>query len=90
MVVLCTFEVIEAGLKDFFEATFASIYKVGQSGGLKDLKYWGQTHMELEMNHTVTSWFQEGEQPFPPLEDYEVTEETKAHSLEVVDELFER
>ena len=90
MIVLCTFEVIEAGLKDVFENSYASIYKPGQEGGLKELKYWGQTHVELEMNHTVTSWFKEGEQPFRPLADYEVTEETKTRALEVVKELFER
>ena len=88
--VLSTFEVMEAGLKDIFESTYSSIYKVDQKGGLKDLKYWGQTHVELEVNHTVTSWFKEGEQPFRPLADYEFTEQSKAGALEVVEELFER
>ena len=90
LVVLSTFEVMEAGLKDIFESTYASIYKVNQKGGLKELKYWGQTHLELEVNRTVTSWFKEGEQLFRPLVDYEITEQTKARALEVVEELFER
>jgi len=89
MVVLTTFEAIEAGLKDFFEVVYAKVFLAAE-GKLKSLKYFGQTHVELEMNHTVTSWFKEGEQPYRPLSEYSVTEEIKSLALEAVEDLFEK
>lgn len=91
MVVLATFEAIEAGLKDSFEAAYNYFYKPdSEDEGLKSLKYFGRAHVELEMNHTVTAWFKDGEQPYRPLADYEVSEETLQHSLEVVKEIMDR
>ena len=85
---MTTFEAIEAGLKDIFEVAYTKVYL--PDGGLKELQYFGKTHVELEVNHTITSWFRDGEHPFRPLADYELTEETRDIALEVVDEIFER
>lgn len=91
MVVLATFEAMEAGLKDFFEAGYKYFYKPdNEDEGLKSLQYLGRAHVELEINHTVTAWFKDGEQPYRPLADYEVSKETLQHSLEVVKEIMDR
>lgn len=86
MVALASFEAVEAGLKDIFETTFNKIFK--GKDGFPDLKYFGQAHVDLEVNHTQTSWFKEGENPFRPLANYEITKETKQIALEVVEDMF--
>ena len=86
MVALATFEAVEAGLKDLFEVTYDKIFN--GKDGYPDLKYFGQTHVELEVNHTVTSWFKEGDEPFRPLANYEISKETKEFCLEVVGDMF--
>ena len=86
MVALASFEAVEAGLKDIFEITYSKLFK--GNDGYPDLKYFGQTHVDLESNHTVTGWFKEGEQSTLPLNSYEITEETKQFSLEVVEDMF--
>ena len=55
LITLTTFEVIEAGLKDFFEVVYTKVYLAEEE--LKGMQYFGATHVELEMNHTMTSWF---------------------------------
>ena len=89
LIILTILEATEAGLKDFFGVVYAKIFLPAE-GKLKHLKYFGQTHIELEMNHTATSWSKEGEHPYRPLSEYDVTEETKSLALEVVEELFEK
>jgi len=89
MIVLTTFEAMEAGLKDLFEVAYAKVFLPAE-GELKFLEYFGKTHVELEVNHTVTSWFKEGEQPYRPLSELSVTEETKSLALEVVEDIFEK
>ena len=89
MIVLTTFEAMEAGLKDLFEVAYAKVFLPAE-GELKFLEYFGKTHVELEVNHTVTSWFKEGEQPYRPLSEISVTEETKSLALEVVEDIFEK
>ena len=86
MVVLASFEAVEAGLKHLFESTNEFVFR-GENG-LPDLKYFGQTHIDFEKNHTLTSWFKEGDEPLRPLASYEVTKEAKELSLEVVDDIL--
>ena len=86
LLVLASFEAVEAGLKYLFEAVYENIHK--GKDGFPELKYFGQTHIDYEMNHTVTGWFKDGEMDFRPLGSYEASEETKQLSLELVDELF--
>ena len=86
MVALASFEAVEAGLKDLFEVTYDKIFN--GKDGYPDLKYFGQTHVEFEVNHTVTSWFKEEDEPFRPLANYEISKETKKFSLEVVEDMF--
>jgi hypothetical protein len=86
MVAMATFEAVEAGLKDIFDITYSKLFK--GEGGYPGLKYFGQTHVDLETNHTVTGWFKEGEQSTPSLNSYEITEETKRFSIEVVEDMF--
>lgn len=86
MVALASFETIEAGLKDFFEVVYEKIF-LGVDG-ISDLKYFGQEHVELEINHTQTSWFKEGDELVRPLASYEITAETKSICLDVVEDMF--
>ena len=86
MVALASFEAVEAGLKDIFEVTYNKVFN--GKGGYPDLKYFGGEHVELEVNHTVTSWFKEGDKPFRPLANYEVNEETRQVCLEVIEDIF--
>ena len=86
MVALASFEAVEAGLKHLFESAKEHVFN-GENG-LPDLKYFGQTHIDFEMNHTLTSWFKEGDEPFRPLASFEMSEESMNVSLEVVDDLF--
>ena len=91
IVTLAVFEAIEAGLKDMFETIFAKVY--AGNGGILELKYFGQEHVDLEMNHTVTSWFQQSDSddkasPHRPLAEYELTEDAFQLCLEVAGELF--
>ena len=86
MVVLASFEAVEAGLKHLFESANEFVFR-GENG-LPALKYFGQTHIDFERNHTLTSWFKEGDEPHRPLASYEISKEAKKLSLEVVDDLF--
>ena len=87
MVVLASFETVEAGLKDLFETTFTKIFN--GMNGLPDLQYFGQAHVDLEQHHTVTAWFQEEDNGGSvPLTSFEITEETKRISLGVVEDMF--
>ena len=88
LITLASFETIEAGLKDIFEVTFSSIYM--PEDGLKDLKYFGLTHVELEVNHTQTAWFREGDSPFRPLGELDVSPLQWKQAMEMVDEIFDR
>lgn len=85
LVKLASIETIEAGLKDIFEVTFLKVYD-----DLPDLKYFGLTHVELEVNHTQTSWFKEGDTPFRPLASFEISPDTKKNCVIVVNEIFDR
>ena len=49
-------ELIEAGLFDLFVTVYKKIIKQNNSP-FAHLHYFGDTHVNLEMNHTVTSWF---------------------------------
>ena len=86
MVALASFEAVEAGLKDFCETVFAKLFN--GKDGYPDLQYFGQAHVDLELNHTVTAWFQEDHQAKLPLEGLEISEETKRLSLDVVEDMF--
>ena len=88
MVKLASIETIEAGLKDIFEVTFTKVYS--GKDNLPELKYFGLTHVELEVNHTQTSWFKDGDEPFRPLASYEISEETRNSCLDVVNDMFDR
>lgn len=85
LITLVTFEAIEAGLKDIFEVTLNSIYL--PEDGLKNLKYFGLTHVELEVNHTQTAWFK-GDSPFHPLGELDVTALQMDNAHQVVNQLF--
>lgn len=89
IVALASFEAGEAGLKDIFEIAYSKLFK--GDGGYPTLKYFGQTHVDLESNHTITAWFKDEPEPVEstlPLTSYEITEETKQLSLEVVEDMF--
>ena len=87
LLTLASFEAVEAGLKYLFEAVYENIFK--RQDGFPDLKYFGQTHIDFEMSHTVTGWFKDDDSmEFRPLGSYEATEETKQLSLQLVEDLF--
>lgn len=86
LLTLASFEAVEAGLKYLFEAVYENIFK--SEDGFPGLKYFGQTHIDFEMSHTVTGWFKDGDMEFRSLGSYEATEETIQLSLELVEDLF--
>ncbi len=49
-------ELIEAGLFDLFVTIYKNIVKK-ENSPFAHLHYFGDTHVNLELNHTVTSWF---------------------------------
>ena len=87
LITLTTFEIIEAGLKDFFEAVYANVFLAEEE--FKGLHYFGNKHVELEINHTQTSWFK-GDNPVRPLAELEITPLQKEHALEAVDMMFDK
>ena len=87
IVTLATFEAIEAGLKDLFEVVYTDVYLASED--LKELQYFGATHVELEMNHTQTSWFKEENSP-RPLAELEITRLQMEHSLEAIGAMFDK
>lgn len=60
LVALTIPEIIEAGLYDLFTTVYKCIVKVGPDKTLDNLDYFGDTHVELEQNHTATRWFAPG------------------------------
>lgn len=89
LVTLATFEAIEAGLKDIFEVTFTHLYLKG-GDKLNNMKYFGLTHVELEINHTQTAWFREGDTPVRPLGELDISPLQKEQVMEVVDQIFDQ
>lgn len=87
LITLTTFEAIEAGLKDFFEVVYTKVYLMDEE--LKGMQYFGATHVELEMNHTMTSWFK-GENPVRPLAELTITQLQREHALEAIDTMFDK
>lgn len=49
-------ELIEAGLFDLFVTIYKRLVKK-ENSPIANLHYFGDTHVNLEMNHTVTTWF---------------------------------
>lgn len=88
VITLATFEAVEMTLKPIFDTMYAAMYL--PEHGLKDLKYFGQQHVELEANHSQFNWFNQGKIPFLPIKDLEITVEQKERALEVSLEIYER
>ena len=86
MVALASFEAGEAGLKDFFHVTYDKIFN--GKDGYPDLKYFGQTHMDLEANHTLLKWFKDEDTALRPLASYQISEETMSYCLDIVEDMF--
>ena len=87
--ILTTFEAGEAGLLDIMEVTYSKIY--APEGGLKDLKYFGKEHIELERSHNVTGWF--GEQADiseKSLANVEITDEQRQLYEKIASRMFDR
>ncbi len=60
-------ELIEAGLFDLFVTIYKKIIKI-ENSPFAHLHYFGDTHVNLEMNHTVTSWFSGNESDLAKIE----------------------
>ena len=60
-------ELIEAGLFDLFVTIYKKIVKK-ENSPFANLHYFGDTHVNLEMNHTVTSWFSGNESDVAEIE----------------------
>jgi hypothetical protein len=52
-------EILEAGLFDLFTIFYTEVVNGGSK--FSDLEYYGDRHVLLEQNHTVTSWFSKNE-----------------------------
>lgn len=53
-------EIIEAGLFDLFTTVYQHIVGAGDDEDYGSLEYFGDTHLNLEQNHSVTHWFAPG------------------------------
>lgn len=60
-------ELIEAGLFDLFVTIYKKIVKK-ENSPFAHLHYFGDAHVNLEMNHTVTSWFSGNESDVAEIE----------------------
>lgn len=88
VITLATFEAIEVAAQPFVDAAYHNIYL--PESGIKGLKYFGQTHVDLEMNHTQFNWFNEEEAPIFPLANVEITAQQRDHALEVSEMMYKR
>ena len=88
IVTLTTFEGIEVGVQPLIDATYNHIYL--PDPGMRGLLYFGQTHVDLEMNHTQFNWFNEEEAPVLPLENIEITAQQREWALQVSEEMYIR
>ncbi len=71
-------------MESVFELTFKHIEK----GGIKNYSYFGDTHMELELNHTQTNWFKE-ESEVSPLEDLDITATQMNQATEAAEQILQ-
>lgn len=83
-------EIIEAALFDLFTTIYVHIVKVGEGESLQHLEYFGDTHVGLEQNHTVTSWFAPGHPKDDQVADLVVSPETFETIKQMVDDLMGR
>ena len=83
-------EIIEAALFDLFTTVYVHIVKVEEGESLQHLEYFGDTHVGLEQNHTVTSWFAPGHPKDDQVADLVVPPETFATIMRMVDDLMGR
>ena len=88
IITLATFEGIEMAAQPLVEATYYHVYK--PELGIKELKYFGQTHVDLEMNHTQFNWFNTEDVPILPLGNIEITVQQRDRALEVSKEMYIR
>ena len=88
IITLTTFEAVEIGAQPVVDAAYHHIYL--PDAGIKGLLYFGQTHVDLEMNHTQFNWFDEEKAPVLPLGDIEITAEQRNQALEVSEEMYKR
>lgn len=81
-------EIIEAGLFDLFTTVYQYIIKAEHGGSLEHLDYFGDTHIRLEKNHTVTSWFVPGHPEDDNVVNYVVPDETFNRIIQMIDDLM--
>lgn len=87
IVILASFEAGEACMKTFFETVYTYVFLAEEE--LKDMQYFGTKHVELEMNHKLTTWFK-GDDLIRPLAQIEITPLQKEHALEAVEVTYEK
>lgn len=88
IITLTTFEAFEIGAQPLIDAPYYHVYL--PENGIKELLYFGQTHVDMEMNHTQFNWFDMEKPPVLPLGDIEITPEQKKRALEVSEEMYNR
>ena len=90
IITLATFEAIEISVKPLVEVAYNKIFL--PEFGLKEMQYFGETHVQLEMNHTQFNWFNEGDSrsPILPLENIEITALQRDRAIEISEEMLRR
>ena len=88
VITLTTFEALEVGAQPMIDAIYHHAYL--PETGLKEMLYFGQIHVDMEMNHTQFNWFNEKEAPIFPLGNIEITAQQKDRALEVSQEMYQR
>jgi len=85
---LIIFETLEAGMYYIFTTAYGSCCK--GPGGVPNLDYFGDIHINLEQNHEVTKWFDVNQKKLEkkPLEAFPLSAETQKVAEEVVRDIF--
>ena len=83
-------EIIEAGLFDLFTTVYKHIVKAGEDEDYAALEYFGDTHVKLEQNHTVTRWFAPGHPEDNDVANVEVPDDSWESITLMVDDLMNR
>lgn len=87
IVVLTITELLEAGLYDLFTNIYKHIVKSGEA--FDHLEYFGDKHVLLEQNHTVTSWFGNKDEIIEDVSSYPVPEKCKDEIFRIINETMD-
>lgn len=81
-------EILEGGLYDLFTSIYTHIIKKDDSP-FANLQYYGDTHVHLEQNHSVTGWFSGDQETVGKVAHITIPEHLAPMIMQTVDELMD-